>query len=79
MKQPPFEHLVERQEELDLPYDKPLAYVDLSMADGSVKREGPFSKWVADMMVGSGMFFSPDIKGLVIRVQQEFPAFVGAD
>lgn len=77
MDQPPFENLVERQEELNSGYDKPLAYIDLTLRDGSTRREGPYSKWVADMLVGSGAFISTNVGSLLIVPVMDFDRFVG--
>lgn len=77
MRQPPFENLVDRQGELDLPFDRPLVYVSCTMRDGSVVREGPYSRWVAEMLIGSGMFMSSDVYSLVIQPVEDFGRFVG--
>ena len=76
MKQPPFENLIERQVEMDLPFDKPLCYVEMTMRDGTTKTEGPYSRWVADMLVGTGMV-GPDVASLVIKPVADFDRFVG--
>lgn len=77
MTQPPFENLVDRQGDLDKPYDKPLAFVVCTMRDGSVVREGPYSKWVAEMVVGSGMYMYSDVYSLVIQPVEDFDRYVG--
>lgn len=77
MNQPPFENLVERQVEMDLPFDRPLAFIDLTLRDGTTRSEGPYSRWTAEMLVGSGSFISSDVYSLVIRPVREFDRFVG--
>lgn len=76
MNHPPFENLVERQVEMDLPFDGPVCYIDMQMRNGTTKTEGPYSRWVADMLIGCGMV-GPDVAQLTIRPVTDFDRFVG--
>lgn len=76
MSQPPFEHLVERQEELDRPYDRPVVYLRLTLRDGTIRHEGPYSRWVADMLLGSGVFMSSDVAEALIEPVADYEEWV---